>query len=234
MSDHRVIEYRIEKISKGFSGQPVLKDFTTSFSSGKVVGLLGPNGAGKTTLFKCFLGLYSYTGKIELYDSISTSSSLLQKQDVSGMVGAPSFYESLSVQDNIHMALAYTDKSMNDIQDYLEQLGVDKFLSKKVHECSLGMRQRVAIAMALIKDSRLLLLDEPMNGLDPEGIKELREFLKDLCHGNDKTVLISSHILSEMALLCDSVIFLNHGQCLGKSENMQDLENQYMALIQSK
>lgn len=70
MSDHRVIEYRIEKISKGFSGQPVLKDFTTSFSSGKVVGLLGPNGAGKTTLFKCFLGLYSYTGKIELYDSI--------------------------------------------------------------------------------------------------------------------------------------------------------------------
>lgn len=85
--------------------------------------------------------------------------------------------------------------------------------------------------MTLIKKSDLILLDEPTNGLDPEGIRDLRNFLKDICHKEGKTVLLSSHILSEMSLVCDKSIFMNKGKCLGKSDNVNDLEDQYMKLI---
>lgn len=221
--------YFIDNVSKEFSKQKVLKNFKAKIPKGNIVGLLGPNGAGKTTLFKCLLGLYNYTGQISIHEA--SDRKLLDKTHVAGMVGEPSFYENFIVKDNLKIAMVYADTSKEEVINLIKKLDIEYYLDKKIKKCSLGMRQRVAIAMTLIKKSDLILLDEPTNGLDPEGIRDLRNFLKDICHKEGKTVLISSHILSEMSLVCDRAIFMNKGKCLGKSDNVNDLEDQYMKLI---
>lgn len=221
--------FKIKNITKKFSSNKVLDDFTVNLEDNKIIGLLGPNGARKTTLFKCILDLYNYEGEIVFNKEKDYKN--LTKKYVAGMAGMPAFYENLTVEKNLEIANLYTNIEKKAMADLIKTVGVDEFLDKKPKECSLGMRQRLAIAMLLIRDTDLILLDEPMNGLDPEGIKDLREILKELCHKNKKTILVSSHILSEIANLCDEVILMDKGRFLDKLEPGDDLEDKYMKII---
>ena len=192
-------------ITKNYGSFRALDSLDISIPKGSIYGLIGLNGAGKSTLLKILLGLIKYDhGEIRIFDSDKLDVKKLNK--IGSIIEYPYFYEHLTGEENlcIHAEfLQFTDK--NRIREIFDLVDLPSAEQKKVREYSLGMRQRLAIGRAILQKPDLLILDEPINALDPEGIKGMRELFKNINREYGTTILISSHILSEMEMMADYI-----------------------------
>ncbi|MCX4374446.1 MAG: ATP-binding cassette domain-containing protein, partial [Dysosmobacter sp.] len=192
---------------------------------GRIYGLLGRNGAGKTTTMKMLLGLTPPTsGEVTIWGNPLSGNEKKLLPRIGSLIESPGFYPNLTGTENLRIFAALRGlKNQNAIQSALELVGLPYRDKKLFSQYSLGMKQRLAIALAVMHDPELLILDEPINGLDPIGIAEVRSFIRALCDERGKTILISSHILSEVALLADDIGIIDHGVLL-EEEGFADLE----------
>ena len=206
---------QVENLTKTFDSNEVIKNCNMSVQSGTIYGFLGANGAGKTTVFKMFAGLLTPTmGKVQVFgmDVTSQKTEILKKMGI--LIETPIFYEHLSAHENLEIHLAYMGADKKDITSMLGKVGLPNTRSQPVAKFSLGMRQRLAIARAMIHEPELLILDEPVNGLDPIGIREMRELFLDLAKNHGMTLIISSHILTEIELIADTIGVIVNGRVI--------------------
>lgn len=218
--DYAVI---VKNISKSYSGRELLKNCSIKVEKGVIYGLLGHNGAGKTTLFKLLLGLTRPTsGEASVlgFDIISDRKEILKH--TGSLIETPVFFENLSAYENLSIHLSYMGLEDKNIDSILEVCGLFKTGTQPVSSFSLGMRQRLAIARAIVHKPQLLILDEPVNGLDPQGIYEMRELFSLLTKRYGMTILLSSHILSEIEHIADKIGILNDGKII-KEESLENI-----------
>lgn len=193
------LSVQVKNVTKCFGTHEVIKDFSMAVPQGAIYGLLGANGAGKTTLFKLLAGLLTPEGgSIEILgeNMLKNRDRMLSK--VGSLIETPVFYEHLSARKNLELHLQYMGQPGIGIDEALRMAGLHDTGDKAVLKFSLGMRQRLGIARALIHQPRLLILDEPLNGLDPMGIRQMRELFVMLSQEYGMTILLSSHILHEI------------------------------------
>ena len=211
---------KCEKLNKNLGKKQILKDVSIEVESGDILGFIGPNGAGKTTTIKLILGLQSITsGKVEIngYDITKNFTKAIEK--VGAIVENPDLYMYMSGYDNLKLiANLYNNVSKERIDEVIKLVKLENRIKDKVSKYSLGMRQRLGIAQAILHRPNLLILDEPTNGLDPEGIKEIIELLKRLATKENMAVLISSHNLSKLETLCNKVYIIKNGQIMETSK----------------
>ena len=205
-------------LSKRYKTYYALDKVSMTIEEGDIYGFVGENGAGKTTLIRAITGLISSYGSYELFGVSSKSEQIYEKRRlVSSIVEAASINKSMTAQENIRLqAFAHGTKIDDEkISSLLNKVGLDekKISKKKAKDFSLGMRQRLGIALCLINNPKFIILDEPMNGLDPSGFIEVRELILSLA-SQGITFLISSHILGELDKICNKVGFLSHGKLL--------------------
>ena len=222
---------QIQQLRFGFPREPLLfEQLALRIPQGGVFGILGPNGAGKSTLIKIALGLIPrYEGMIELFgrDPIQDRKAILRQ--VGFLLEGPRVYTHLSGLDNLKVWATYRGFESQRTEQLLETVGLTPHADKLVRHYSTGMRQRLAIALALLNDPVLLILDEPTNGLDPQGIAEIRQLIRQLKQDPKRTIILCSHILSEVQQLCDEVGILYQGQIVyqGKVDELQGTSQQY-------
>jgi ABC-2 type transport system ATP-binding protein len=204
----------INDLWKHFRGMPALKGVSFRVERGQIYGLLGHNGAGKSTTLGIILGMVAATKGDVVIDGISIQknrSRALRK--VGAIFEAPSFYEYLSGWHNLKILMSYTGPFEEKLaREVVERVGLTKRIDSKVQTYSHGMRQRLALAQALLPEPEILLLDEPTDGLDPEGIKWFRDFILDLRKERGITVLFNSHLLAEVEQMCDRIAILQGGE----------------------
>ena len=221
---------QIKNLQKGFKDTQVVNLSSLSVQQGEIYGFLGPNGAGKTTTMKMILSLISRTaGEIEVFgQSIGTDKQYLNQ--IGSMIEEPSYYPNLTGYENLLVFQKILGFDKKNIQETLKIVGLDQPKNKKklVKDYSLGMKQRLALAFALVKKPRLLILDEPTNGLDPAGIHEIRELIIKLAKEHGITVFISTHILSEVEHIADRVGIINHGQLVYEGEIRKIQSNKWL------
>lgn len=214
MSDN-IIEVR--GLTKQYGKQKALDDVSFNIKKGSIVGLIGPNGAGKTTIMKIMGGLaFPNEGEMSIYGQTGEKGLNHARSRMSFMIETPYAKEKMTARENLEkqrLQKGIPDKGR--IDEVLEIVKLQDTGKKVVKNFSLGMRQRLGIANALLGKPEIMVLDEPINGLDPEGIVEIRELFRRLNKEQDITIIISSHILSELSLLCTDYIFINHGQIKG-------------------
>ena len=212
-------------LTKQYGTQKSVADLNLHIAQGRIYGLLGRNGAGKTTTMKMLLGLTQPTsGEVFLWGKplLRHAKELLPR--IGSLIETPGFYPNLTATENLNIfATLRGIPNRHAIKDALDLVGLPYKDKKLFSQYSLGMKQRLAIALAVMHDPELLILDEPTNGLDPIGIAEMRSFIRKLCDERGKTILISSHILSEIALLADDIGIIDHGVLL-EEESMAVLE----------
>ena len=192
---------------------------------GRIYGLLGRNGAGKTTTMRMLLGLTAPTsGEVEIFGKPFQGNEKEILPRIGCLIESPGFYPNLTGTENLKIFADLRKlKTPNYIKSALELVNLPYRDKKLFSQYSLGMKQRLAIALAVMHNPELLILDEPINGLDPIGIAEVRDFIRELCDARGKTILISSHILSEISLLADDVGIIDHGNLL-EEESLKELE----------
>lgn len=205
----------INGIRKSFGNKEVLKDFSVSVGPGEIVGLLGKNGAGKTTLIKSIANLYRYEGEIKI-EGTQYKDHPKGYLDKVGILLEPSYYEYMSAYRNmaISASLFYKDKKTIDkkARDGLQFIGLQDAANQNVKEFSFGMKQRLGVAMALINDPQLLILDEPTIGVDPKGLALLIDRLKYLAEEKGKTILFSSNNLAEVQSISQRILLMKGGK----------------------
>ncbi|SHI39317.1 ABC-2 type transport system ATP-binding protein [Dethiosulfatibacter aminovorans DSM 17477] len=210
----------LEGISKVIKGRTILDDISFAVKRGQIYGFLGPNGAGKTMTLRMIAGLIRPSkGRISICGHSVAKSFVKAMENVGCIIEYPEFYEFMSGYDNLMMLRAMEpiiEKS--HVRDTIELVGMSHRINDRVSSYSLGMKQRLGIAQALMKKPSLLILDEPTNGLDPAGIKEFRELLKSLVSNSDISILLSSHLLSEVQMICDEVAIIMHGRIIRTSK----------------
>lgn len=220
-------DYIIEtkNLTKQYGTQKSVANLNIHVKKGRIYGLLGRNGAGKTTAMKMLLNLTQPTsGEVFIFgkDIRKNEKKILPR--IGSLIESPGFYPNLTATENLRIFAELRGiPKRNAIIDALELVGLPYRDKKLFSQYSLGMKQRLAIALAVMHDPELLILDEPINGLDPIGIAEIRSFIRDLCDSMGKTILISSHILSEIALLADDIGIIDHGVLL-EEESLEELE----------
>ena len=209
----------VKKINKSFGSKQILHDVSFSIDEGKILGFIGPNGAGKTTTIKLLLGLQSIdSGDVYIngYDVKKDFEKAIER--VGAIVESPDLYMYLSGRQNLKLiANLYNGITEEDIDETLKKVGLENRKNDKVSKYSLGMRQRLGIAAALIHKPNVLILDEPTNGLDPEGIKEMRELLIKLAKEEKMAILISSHNLSELDNFVTDTCIIKNGVIVSTS-----------------
>ena len=214
-----------KQLTKQYGTQKSVAELNIHVQRGRIYGLLGRNGAGKTTTMKMLLGLTQPTsGKVTIWGKslLGNEKKLLPR--IGSLIESPGFYPNLTGTENLRIFAALRGlKNQNAIKSALELVGLPYRDKKLFSQYSLGMKQRLAIALAVMHDPELLILDEPINGLDPIGIAEVRSFIRALCDERGKTILIYSHILSEVALLADDIGIIDHGVLL-EEESLEELE----------
>jgi ABC-2 type transport system ATP-binding protein len=219
----------VHHVSKAFAEQKVVKDVTFSIPEGSIVGLLGPNGAGKTTIIRLLNGVIDPTeGKIEVLGfNPQTDGEAIREQ--SGIVTeSAALYHEMSAWDNLKFfAKIYKTDDDRRIQYLLEQFDMWEHKDKLVGTFSTGMKKRVALAKALLHKPKLLFLDEPTNGLDPEGIQMVINYLGKINKEENVTILICSHVLHQLENICDSFLFITRGTIIEQG-NRQTLEDKYL------
>lgn len=214
---------QLQHATKRIGNRNIVNDLSFDIPSGEVFGFLGPNGAGKTTTIRMMAGLI----KISQGDVVINGHSITKDfnkaiRNVGAIVENPDLYKYLTGYQNLkHYARMVPGVSKARINEMVEIVGLKEKIHDKVRTYSLGMRQRLGIAQALLHHPPLLILDEPTNGLDPAGIHELRNYLKRLAHEEGVAVFVSSHLLSEMELMCDRVGVLQNGE-LVSIQSIQD------------
>ncbi len=223
---------KVENLCKKFGKKEVLKNVSFEINEGDILAFIGPNGAGKTTSIKCILGLQKITKGEVIINNYSLKKNFVKAiSKVGALVEAPDVYTYLTGYENLLLqASYYKNISEDSIMDIIKLVGLENRIYDKVSKYSLGMRQRLGIAIALINNPNLLILDEPTNGLDPEGIKDLRELLLKLSKEHIG-ILISSHNLSELESFCNKVCIISHGEVLAV-KSIKDIkkidENKYI------
>ena len=232
----------IKELFKTIDKEEILSDINLQIVEGEIYGLLGPNGAGKTTLMKCMLSLLTITsGSIEIFGKDLQEHREEILSQVGSIIETPIFYENCTAKEILEIHAQYMGKNITelDIINTLRMVGL-KNTTKKVKEFSLGMRQRLGLARAFLTKPRLLILDEPINGLDPVGIQEIRNLLQLLSKEHGITILISSHILSEISQIADKIGVIKNGSMIEQvymkelmKENI-DLEEFFMSHFLSK
>ncbi len=207
---------RLLGVTKKISSKVLVDNVTFDIPPGQIFGFLGPNGAGKTTTIRMMVGLMSITGGDIVIGGYSIRSHYEQAAALIGaIVENPEMYKYLSGYNNLkHFARMMPGISEERIREVVELVGLEHRIHDKVQTYSLGMRQRLGVAQALLHRPKLLILDEPTNGLDPQGIRELRDYLRRLTREEGTTVFVSSHLLSEMELMCDRVGIIRHGRLI--------------------
>lgn len=212
-------------LTKKYGSQVSVSHLNIHVKKGRIYGLLGRNGAGKTTTMRMLLGLTApTTGEVSIFGKpfIGNEKKLLPR--IGCLIESPGFYPNLTATENLKIFAELRGlKNPNYIKGALELVNLPYRDKKLFSQYSLGMKQRLAIALAVMHDPELLILDEPINGLDPIGIAEVRSFIRELCDARGKTILISSHILSEISLLADDVGIIDHGTLL-EEESLKELE----------
>ncbi len=204
---------KIENLNTSYGQNLVLKDINLEIKEGSIFGLIGPNGAGKSTLMKYILGLVEKnSGKITLYGKeINEKNQKETNKNLGSLIEAPSFYDHLTAYDNLDLICDMKNINKDKIDKTLRDVGLIKSKDKKVREFSLGMKQRMGIAIALIGNPKFLILDEPINGLDPYGIEEMRDLFKSIVKNSNTSILISSHILDEIEKISTHIGILKNG-----------------------
>ncbi len=207
------IVLHIEKLSKTLGKREILHGISFDTYAGEVFGILGPNGAGKTTTIKIAAGLLTLDeGNISICGYDMRRDFERAMANVGGIVENPEFYGYLSGWENLRQYASMRDGITEErIREVVHTVGLDNRIHDKVSKYSLGMRQRLGVAQAIMHHPRLLILDEPTNGLDPASIKSLRDILKSLAHDEGVAVMVSSHLMSEMELMCDRVGVIVNG-----------------------
>ena len=212
----------IKGISKYFGKHKVIDNVSLDIKEGEIYGFLGPNGAGKTTTIKMILGLLSIDeGSIRIngYDVKKQFEQAMTY--IGGIVENPDMYGYMSGLDNLKLYAKMRDVDQKRIDEIVEIVGLKQRIKDKVSKYSLGMKQRLGLALTLLHNPRVLILDEPTNGLDPEGIKTLRGILKKIAKEEKIAVFVSSHLLSEMQLMCDKIAVIDKGKLI-KTENIKN------------
>lgn len=205
------------KLCKYYGQNQILENVTMSVPSKSIYGLVGENGAGKTTLFRILAGLSKpSSGTFSIMQSVSLQELSEARRRIGFMIEMPALYPDMTVLQNIFVQqIQYNGhKDASKAISVLQIVGLDTQQNKKAHHLSLGMKQRLALAIALLNDPEILILDEPINGLDPMGIVEIRELLLSLNQTNGITIVISSHILSELEHIATHYGFLHNGKLL--------------------
>ena len=207
---------RLQGVTKKIGSKTLVSNLTLDIPPGQIFGFLGPNGAGKTTTIRMMVGLISISSGDVLISGHSIKNNYKEAiASVGAIVENPEMYKFLSGYQNLRQfARMVPGVSKQRIDEVVELVGLGQRIHDKVKTYSLGMRQRLGVAQALLNRPKLLVLDEPTNGLDPQGIRELRDYLRLLCREEGTTVFVSSHLLSEMELMCDSVAIIQNGQLL--------------------
>ena len=220
-------DYIIEThhLTKRYGEQESVSNLSIHVKKGRIYGLLGRNGAGKTTTMKLLLGLTAPTsGEVKIFGKPIDGNEKEILPRVGSLIESPGFYPNLTAMENLKIfAMLRGIKDPRCIENALELVNLPYQDKKLYSQYSLGMKQRLAIALAIMHDPELLVLDEPINGLDPIGIAEVRSFIRELCDARGKTILISSHILSEISLLADDIGIIDHGKLL-EEESLAELE----------
>lgn len=224
-------------LTKQYGEQKSVANLNIHVRKGRIYGLLGRNGAGKTTTMKMLLNLIQPTsGEVRIFgkDIRTNGKKILPR--IGSLIESPGFYPNLTGTENLKLFAELRGiPNRQAIKSTLDVVGLPYRDKKLFAQYSLGMKQRLAIALAVMHDPELLILDEPINGLDPIGIAEVRSFIRDLCTERGKTILISSHILSEIALLADDIGIIDHGVLL-EEESLKELEqknNKYVHFMVS-
>lgn len=214
-----------KNLTKTYGGAESVADLNIHIQRGRIYGLLGRNGAGKTTTMKMLLGLTRPTaGEVFLWEKPLRGNERNLLSRIGSLIEAPGFYPNLTAAENLRIFAALRGvPGPHAVENALEFVRLPCKGKKLFSQYSLGMKQRLAIALAVMHDPELLILDEPMNGLDPVGIAEIRLFLRQLCDEKGKTILVSSHILSEISLLADDIAILDKGVLL-EEESLAALE----------
>ncbi|BDQ44785.1 ABC transporter ATP-binding protein [Enterococcus faecalis] len=226
-----------KNLTKQYGEQKSVANLSIHVRKGSIYGLLGRNGAGKTTTMKMLLGLTKPTlgeAKIFNQDIKNDMKSILPR--VGSLIESPGFYPNLTGTENLKIfARLRGVPNQEAVRNVLDLVGLPYNDKKLFSQYSLGMKQRLAIALTLMHDPEVIILDEPINGLDPIGIAEIRSFIRDLCDKQGKTILISSHILSEIEQLADDIGIINNGELLeeGSLEELKQKNNKYIHFIVS-
>ncbi|MGM0241077.1 ABC transporter ATP-binding protein [Enterococcus sp. AZ103] len=218
---------QINQVSKNFKATQVVSGVNMTIKEGEIYGFLGPNGAGKTTIMKMILNLIKpTTGEIRVENELIQKNSYQYLKNIGNIIETPVFYQQLTAEENLSLHAEYMGKTSSaKISEVLKIVGLEQVRNKLVTEFSLGMRQRLGIARAILTEPKILILDEPINGLDPIGIKEIRELLLYLKQEKGMTILISSHIVSEIEWIADTIGVIDQGQLL-KEVRMSDIRAQ--------
>lgn len=232
-------------LTKTYGAFTAVKDLNLHIEKGSVYGFLGPNGAGKSTTMKLFLGLTAPTkGSFSIDGKTFPKDRMEILRKVGSFIEAPAFYGNLSGEENLDIIRRILGLPASAVTEALDLVGLTPFQDRLARKYSLGMKQRLGLAGALMGQPPILILDEPTNGLDPVGIHEIRSLIRSLPERFDCTVLVSSHLLSEIELMADTVGILNHGRLLfeGSLESLRaeaqiqgyptdNLEDTFLALI---
>ena len=221
------------QLTKHIGGKKLVSSVDLHISKGEIYGFLGPNGAGKTTIMKMITNLWKPTsGTIEIFGELLTPHSYEVLKRMGSIIEFPTFYDHLTGRENLQLHCEYMGYyNMDSVQDTLEMLDLRAAADQSVKSYSLGMKERLGIARAIMCKPELLILDEPTNGLDPAGMKQIRDLLKTLCSEYGITIMISSHILSEVESIADTGGIIHHGKLL-KEVRMKDIEELNMNYIE--
>lgn len=221
------------QLTKSIRGKAIIKDVNLHIKKGEIYGFLGSNGAGKTTVMKIITNLWKPTkGSIELFGETLTPKSYEVLKRIGSIIEFPIFYDNMTGYENLNIHCEYMGYyNHGSIEKALDMLDLKDAANKLVRDYSLGMKERLGIARAIICKPELLILDEPTNGLDPAGMKQIRDLLKILCTEYEITIMISSHILSEIESIADTIGIINNGTMI-KEIGLKEIEQMNLAYIE--
>ncbi|MBL3729931.1 ABC transporter ATP-binding protein [Lysinibacillus sp. HST-98] len=215
---------QLQNLSKTIRGKQLIQQLNIDLYPGQITGFLGPNGAGKTTTIRMMTGLMHPTEGNVIIDGLSLKEHYEEAiSKVGVIVENPEMYKFMSGYKNLlHFARMHKNVTKERIQEVIQQVGLENRIHEKVSTYSLGMRQRLGLAQALLHRPKFLILDEPTNGLDPAGIREFRMYLRKIASEEGVSVFVSSHLLSEIELMCDRVAVIQNGQLI----DLRDIHNE--------
>ncbi len=230
MSEYKIVQ--VKNLSKSFNRQKVLDNISFDIGKNEIVGFIGPNGAGKSTTMKCLCSLlYPDSGEIIIDGHDLKSHRKQALEHISSMIEYPGLFSELTGRENITMVAQLKKVTKQRINEIVEFVDIGKSIDKKVTSYSLGMKQRLGLGIAILNKPKFLILDEPMNGLDPTGVINLRNTLKDLMKHGEMSILFSSHQLGEIERLADRIICINKGKIV---DTPSELDQPLRYMIQFK
>ncbi|MCJ8008979.1 ABC transporter ATP-binding protein [Lederbergia wuyishanensis] len=229
----------LKNVTKTIRKKKIIDDLSFEVMEGEVFGFLGPNGAGKTTTIRMMVGLIGITsGEIAICGKNVTKDFEDAIRNVGAIVENPELYKFLTGYQNLEQVARLTKGVTKEkIEEVIELVGLKERIHDKVKTYSLGMRQRLGIAQSLLHDPKILILDEPTNGLDPAGIREVRDYLRSLARNKGMAVIVSSHLLSEMEMMCDRIAIIQKGKLINVQhvhEDKNSNEREYVFIVNNR